>query len=596
MFNYKELERFNIKTSQLPNSSIIVEQPKSFYARNRELVWGIIALLVVLIDLIIFQRISILKRKREERKLYRQNVQYEELNGELKYNLQKVKEQEDLFKIIAEQSGDGIIVMDTAGKLVFTNSSFSVMSGYTNEELLFMTIDEMKSDNQPIKESLLKNDLPEGKAKCYKLRHKGGSEYLAEIIRKDIHINGTAYVLGTMRDVSAQEKYKQELQEAKEIAEEGNQLKNEFIHNLSHEIRTPMNGIVGFSELLRDESLSHEQRCEFIDVVKSCGNNLLVIIDNILEISLLETKQVDVTNEVLCLNSLMQELYNKYSDKANANQLRFKFFKAKDDEQSTLSTDRSKLRKILNHLLENAFKFTNKGSVEFGYKLTSMADSITIYVKDSGIGIASNKQEMIFKRFSQAEKGLTRNAGGLGLGLAIAMENAALIDAVINVDSKLGEGSVFSLTLPYKPVIVGKNDSSKVIKKQCDNEDDFTILIVGEEKPNYLYLEALISKHNPSIRTLYVINGQEAKELCAGTERIDLVLLDVQMPLLNSINTTKDILKLRPDLPIIAQTANITDADSRKALDAGCIEFIAKPISAERLSELLDSYCSVDFA
>lgn len=240
------------------------------------------------------------------------------------------------------------------------------------------------------------------------------------------------------------------LEESKEKANESNRLKTEFVNNLSHEIRTPMNGILGFANILDNPNTTHADQKQYIDIIKNSSNQLLRIIDDIIEISCLSTNRVKPINTEVCLNNLLFELFLVFDIKAKENNISFYLQKKLNDIDSTIYTDASKLNKIISNLIDNAIKFTKNGTVKFGYKLK--ADKIEIYIKDNGIGIDSDMQDIIFNRFSQANNNSSIDYGGLGLGLAIAKENTNILNGEISVKSKKNQGTTFYVSIPYKPV------------------------------------------------------------------------------------------------------------------------------------------------
>ncbi len=221
---------------------------------------------------------------------------------------------------------------------------------------------------------------------------------------------------------------------------------------MSHEIRTPMNGILGFSSFLDDNDLSIDKRKYYVSIIQNSGNQLLRIIDDIIEISKLETKQVTAIENPTCINDLFLEQFSIFDIKAKQLQIPLYLSKPLNDKESTIYTDSVKLIKIMSNLLENSLKFTHEGHIDFGYKREG--SNIHFFVKDTGIGVNEDMHNSIFERFSQEEKELSRNKGGLGLGLSIAKENAELLGGTISLKSKKGEGATFTVTIPYKPVYI----------------------------------------------------------------------------------------------------------------------------------------------
>ncbi|WP_456422654.1 hybrid sensor histidine kinase/response regulator [Lutibacter sp.] len=403
---------------------------------------------------------------------------------------------------------------------------------------------------------------------------KGNGEIIKAIIKLNI-IEKSSIVIVSIINISEIKKIQYELTKAKEKAEESDRLKTEFLNNMSHEIRTPMNGILGFSQLLNNPDLDFKKRNNFINIIQNCGTQLLHIIDDIIEISRLGTKQVKVNEDKICLNDVILELFSIFDIKAKENKTPIYLKKALTDKQSTIFIDKTKLNKILSNLLENALKFTNEGFIEFGYYLEN--NSIVIYIKDTGIGIQKEKQQLIFERFTQAEKELTKKVGGLGLGLSIAKENTELLGGKISVTSNINAGATFFVNIPYKPVY----NNVKIKNK-------YTILIAEDEEVNYLYIETLLKDIlKLNCNTIHVKNGKEAVNICKNKTKIDAVLMDIKMPIMDGIEATKHIKKQNPNIPIIAQTAYTTTKEKNKAFLAGCDEFISKPINKEKFKKII---------
>ncbi len=382
-----------------------------------------------------------------------------------------------------------------------------------------------------------------------------------------------------------------ELEIAKDRAEQSDRLKTEFILNMSHEIRTPMNGIIGFSGFLREPDLIADKKNQYIDIIQNSSKQLLRIIEDIIEISSLGTKQTKVNETEVSLNDLFSELLLTFEIKAKQKNLSLHLTKTPTHDKYVIYTDKSKLHKILNNLLENAIKFTSEGFIEFGYNIVQIHNknsNLEIYVKDSGIGIRSENIETIFEKFSQEEKELSQKTGGLGLGLSIAKENAELLGGNITVKSEKEKGSTFLVNIPFKlKKSEQKKENLNTYKKTISEKH--TILIVEDEEINYLYLETLLKK-NLNYTIIHAKDGQKAVEISKTNLEIDFILMDIKMPVMDGFMATKLIKELRPNLTIVAQTAYTTNEDREKAISTGCDDFISKPISRETLNRILNKY------
>ena len=388
------------------------------------------------------------------------------------------------------------------------------------------------------------------------------------------------------------------LQIAKEKAEESDRLKSAFLANMSHEIRTPMNGILGFAELLKEPKLKGEEQLEYIRIIEKSGNRLLNIINDIVDISKIEAGQVEVYIEESNINDQVEFIYNFFQPEFERKGLQSSFKNALPSSESIVKTDREKIYAILTNLVKNAIKYTNHGSVELGYNLvttrtgaeTAGHASLQFYVKDTGIGIPKERQKAIFERFIQADISDKMALQGAGLGLSISKAYVEMLGGKIWVESEPGKGTIFYFTIAYNSEKKSESIISEVVLKDITNRaiSKLKVLIAEDDKTSDLLIT--IALKNFSHEVLHAENGPEAIRECRRNPDIDLVLMDIKMPELNGYDATRQIRQFNKDVIIIAQSAYGLLGDREKAIEAGCNDYITKPILIDELLALIQKH------
>jgi PAS domain S-box-containing protein len=373
---------------------------------------------------------------------------------------------------------------------------------------------------------------------------------------------------------------------SKEKAEESDRLKTAFLHNISHEIRTPMNAIIGFSEFLNDPELLPEKRQNFTNIIIQSSNQLLSVITDIINIATIDAGQEKLYLKKVNIRDICKLVYEQFIQSAMKQQVSLSCLEYSAGSEVIILTDEAKLIQILTNLVGNAVKFTKKGYVRFGF--TIKENEIEFFTEDSGIGIPPDMHEEIFKRFRQVEFAATRQFGGSGLGLSISKAYVELLGGKIWLTSTPGKGSSFYFQIPLD------NDKCPVPVKETAKgapekfKKTVHLLIAEDEDSNYLLLRAILSDHD--IHIIRARNGMEAVEICKS-KQVDLVLMDIKMPVMDGFEATRQIRKLKPELPVIAQTAYTMSEEKERALAAGCDNYITKPIKPGELIELIKKYC-----
>jgi len=387
------------------------------------------------------------------------------------------------------------------------------------------------------------------------------------------------YISPLLNAVLNEEWHKTELIKAKEKAEESDRLKSAFLVNMSHEIRTPMNGIMGFTNLLRETDLTAAQLKKYVDIIQKSGKRMLDTVSDLIDVSRIETGQVDVELEQLNIKEEIRNLYLFFEAEARNKGLEFKMNSSCQDEEIIAKSDRAKFNSIASNLIKNAIKYTKQGSIEIGCQRNN--NNIELYVKDTGIGIPEKLQMNIFNRFVQVEQGYTRDYEGAGLGLTISKAYAEMLKGDIWVGSEEGIGSIFYFSLPLN---YSKLDAGKAEEKQEFSSSDIPkikILIAEDDEASIQYLTYAL--HSIKGEKLFAVNGVEAVKLFSENNDIDVILMDIKMPKMDGYEATRKIREINKNVIIIAQTAYALAGDQEKAKEAGCDDYITKPLNTQNL-------------
>lgn len=382
---------------------------------------------------------------------------------------------------------------------------------------------------------------------------------------------------------------KTELVKAKLKAEEGERLKSSFLANLSHEIRTPMNAINGFTDLLINTKLKKKEKLEYLKVIERSGKNLVSIIDDLIEMSKIESNQITPNYTTINLESCINELYETINITIpKSKKIDFKVVENIEAESHNIVTDEVKLKQVIVNLVNNAIKFTHKGFVSFGYEIDEENAQIIFKIEDTGLGIDEKNHKYIFDRFKRVDSDVSIKAGGLGLGLAISKAYVEMMGGTITLESEVEKGSLFSFSIPLKygnlqrPTVKPK----KIFDFSVGKEGG-TILVAEDDNINFLLFEKIIQLKNYTI--IRAFDGQEAVDICANNPAIDLVLMDIKMPIMNGFEALEKIKAIRPELIVIAQTAYSSNEDEEKIYNAGFYGYLTKPINREKLFEMIDA-------
>ncbi|HEX2970219.1 MAG TPA: ATP-binding protein [Bacteroidales bacterium] len=429
------------------------------------------------------------------------------------------------------------------------------------------------------------DSLKTGKNLDYKLRIIAGDKIKHCRSLANVHFDDEGKALrmcGTFMDITEQVRIMNELNAAREKAEESDRLKTAFLQNISHEVRTPLNSIVGFAELLSEPGQSLQKMNSYSKIISVNSQKLIRIISDVIEISQIHSNQTRLVLSNFDVVGSLYRIANGFMEITQLKEVELLIEQNIPEDKSVIQSDKGKIEKIFFHLIDNAVKFTQKGTIRIIISLAG--DNLNFEISDTGIGIPEDKQKLIFDPFRQIETGLNRNFGGTGLGLTIIKAYIDSLKGNILLSSEVNKGTRIELVLPVKTGF----DERKNIRKDQDHDSVDTILIAEDEYSNFKYLYEVL--HSDNLEILHANNGREAVEICKKSDDIKMILMDLKMPVMDGTSAAKQIKEFRPGLPIIAQTAYVPEDEKMNSVFD---DLIAKPINRNDLKQKMSKYINV---
>ena len=507
-------------------------------------------------------------------------------NEELKKSQQELSDLYYKYEDLYESAPSGYITLNARGEISNINKSASNMLGIRKRHLIennftdfikhpwidpFITIQQKSGqtgENQEI-ELPLKNSL------------KSNNWVHINIIADRNNKSEVKTWKLTLVDITTRKNYEKELIEAKEKANESDQLKSTFLANMSHEIRTPLNGIMGFAELLKNESFSGSKKAQFINTIILSGKHLLDIVNDLIDISKIETGHVETYHSKININEQLNSLYTFFKPETDKKGLKLSCHTPLPAMKANITIDEEKLQSVWINLIKNAIKFTKKGHIQFGYQLEN--NMLNCYVEDTGIGMTPKEQNSVFNHFVQVEQKTSKSQKGTGLGLSISKAYIELLGGEISLYSAKGKGSRFSFTIPYEPA-EKENQEEPVVKDSVSCKGK-KILVVEDDVSSQEYMKAILEPEGAEV-IIAETGEQGIKEIQNHTD-FDLVLIDIGLPDMTGLKVIQKIKQINNQILVITQTAYAMSEDRNKCINAGADDYIAKPIDKKDLLQVI---------
>ncbi|MFI4876269.1 MAG: PAS domain S-box protein [Blastopirellula sp. JB062] len=512
--------------------------------------------------------------------------------------LEKSHREIQKLSLVAAKARQSVIIADALGRVEWVNDAFTELTGYTLPEVFGRRPGDILKgpETDPATSAYIRERLQACDRVSVEIVNysKQGRKYWITLEIEPVFDERERLIqfIATQTDVTDRKRYEEELRCAKESAEAANAAKSEFLANMSHEIRTPLNGLLGFTDLLlRGAADDPAKRDEYLQVIRASGRSLLELINDLLDLSKIEAGKLETESVPCDPQQLLAEVVSILRVKADEKALRLEYDWHGTVPQQVIS-DPVRVRQLLTNLIGNAIKFTEVGAVSIAASWQASERQLNFSIRDTGIGIPADKLDIIFDPFTQADATTTRRFGGTGLGLAICRRIARLLGGDVTVESELGIGTTFDVTLkapPHRKAAIVSAEGSD-IRPSVDgaaSDPHATAsfrglrLLVAEDGPvNRMLVDGMLSSYG--MQLTFVENGQEALDRFEAS-RFDLILMDMQMPVLDGYAASERLRATGCETPIIAMTAHAMASDRRECLDAGCSDYLSKPVTLEQM-------------
>ncbi len=587
-----------LKTEKVIQEKILVQQKETNETNRKLLIITLLILVILFISLVLY--FSMYKRhKKLNTLLIEKNTLLENAKNELDKSQKLYAEQEERLTLLINALPDIICFKDGMGRWVIANQADLELFALDNVDYKGKTDIDLipcsPSNEMAFRACVVSDEEAWQQRKMIRsdeiITDPAGNDRVYDVIKMPLfHADGKRRALIVIgRDITERKQTEIQLTAALQKAEESERLKSAFLSNMSHEIRTPLNAVIGFSELLEAGNLSEEKLSTFVRHIKDNGNALQTLIADILELSRIESGSIQITEETVNLGNLFTSFYEEFLRLAQARGKQNLAIKIQvpTGEQLFIS-DKQRIRQVMTNLFDNALKFTGEGSISYGFKVVrNQANEplLHLYMTDTGIGIPETKKHLLFKRFTKIHEGSGMVYPGAGLGLSIVEQIVKLMGGNISIHSKAGYGTTVNIFLPAK---FGTPENQNVLQDDQMTVMDLkgkNVLVVEDVDSNFDLLKIILESLGMNV--IRAIEGHRAIQICEETEQLDLVLMDIQLPGMNGYEATRLIKQIRPQLPVIAQTAFAMTNEKDACLEAGCDGYIAKPIKSQLLIPVL---------